>query len=328
MNRRAFISLLSGAAATWLIKARTQTAMPVIGFLNTQSPGPWGSFVGAFRQGLRESGLVEGRNVAIEFRWAENRYERLPVMAAELADHGVSVIAATGGGPAAFAAKAVSTRTPIVFVMGDRDPVTAGLVASLNRPGGNITGVIPLLSATASKRLGLLHEMVPTASLFAMITNPNQADAAEQVTEMQQAASVLGARLLVLNASTIAEIDAAFSALVKQHADALIIASDPFLVVVRAGQIAALATRYAVPTMFGGRNAVVAGGLMSCAPSIEESYHIAGTYTARILKGEKAADLPVVRSSKVELAINLNTARAIGIDVPPTLLALADEVIE
>jgi putative ABC transport system substrate-binding protein len=329
MRRREFITLVGGAAAAWPVAVGAQQAkLPVVGFLNTQSPGPWGNFVAAFRQGLRESGLVEGRNIAIEFRWAENRYERLPVMATELADRGVSVIAATGGGPAAFAAKAVSTRIPIVFVMGDRDPVMAGLVASLNRPGGNITGVIPLLSATASKRLGLLHEMVPTASLFAMITNPNQADAAEQITEMQQAASTLGRRLLVLNASTEAEIDAAFSALVKQHADALIIASDPFLVVVRAGQIAALATRYAVPTMFAGRNAVPAGGLMSYAANIEESYRIAGTYTARILKGEKAADLPVVRSSKFELAINLNTAKAIGIDVPPTLLAIADEVIE
>jgi putative ABC transport system substrate-binding protein len=184
LRRREFLGVLFGGAAWPLVVRAQQPAMPVIGFLNTQSPGPWGNFVEAFRQGLRESGLVEGRNIAIEFRWAENRYERLPVMATELADRGVSVIAATGGGPAAFAAKAVSTRTPVVFVMGDRDPVMAGLVASLNRPGGNITGVIPLLSATASKRLGLLHEMVPTASLFAMITNPNQADAAEQVTEI------------------------------------------------------------------------------------------------------------------------------------------------
>jgi ABC-type uncharacterized transport system substrate-binding protein len=328
LRRREFIAG-SGIAAAWPLMAwAQQPLLPVVGFLNTQSPGPWSNFVAAFRQGLREFGLVEGRNIAIEFRWAENRYERLPVMATELADRGVSIIVATGGGPAAFAAKAVSTRIPIVFVMGDRDPVMAGLVASLNRPGGNITGVIPLLSATASKRLGLLHEMVPTASLFAMITNPNQADAAEQVTEMQEAASILGERLLVLNASTEEEIDAAFSALVKQHADALIIASDPFLAVVRAGQIAALAIRYAVPTFFAARNAVVAGGLMSYAANIEESYRLAGTYTARILKGEKAADLPVVRSSKFELAINLNTAKAIGIAVRPTLLAIADEVIE
>jgi putative ABC transport system substrate-binding protein len=325
MRRREFITLVGGAAVAWALAARAQHAtLPVIGFL-----GPEGGFaahrVTAFRLGLSEAGLVEGRNFTIEYRWAESHYDRLPALATELVHRHVALIA-TSSTPAAFAAKAATTTIPIVFEMGG-DPVQLGLVASLNRPGGNVTGVTQLNVEVAPKRLELLHELLPTASVMALLVNPTGPVVAEKIHEMQTAAHSLGLELHVLNASSERDFDAVFANLIQLRAGGLVIAPDTFLVT-RSEQLAGLTLRHGVPTIYFQREAVKAGGLMSYGASIPDIYRNVGVYTGRILKGEKPADLPVVQPTKVEMVINLLTARALGLTIPPTLLALADEVIE
>ena len=327
MNRRASITLLGGAAA-WPIAARTQQpAMPVIGFLNQASADGYRPMTAAFRQGLQESGYVDGQNVTIEYRWAEGRTDRLPEMAADLVHRQVTVIAATTT-PAAFAAKAATTTIPIVFEVGG-DPVELGLVANLNRPGGNVTGVTQLNSVVAPKWLELLHELLPTATVMALLVNPTDSALAETTArDLQTAAHSLGLKLHVLNASTERDFDAVFAKLIELRAGGLVIGSGAFFAT-RSEQLAALAVRHAVPAVSAYRRFVAAGGLASYeAGSITDSYRLAGVYTGRILKGEKPADLPVQQGTKVELYINLKTAKELGITVPLPLSGRADELIE
>jgi ABC-type uncharacterized transport system substrate-binding protein len=324
MRRREFITLLGGAAAAWPLAARgQQAAMPVIGFLGTDLPHLRASRLRGFRKGLSEAGYVEGHNVAIEYRWAEGQYGRLPSLAADLAQHQVNVIVANG--PAAMAAKAVTTTIPIVFTVGF-DPVKLGLVDSLNQPGGNLTGVSNLNAELAPKRLELLRELVPTATIIAFLVNPTNLNAEALSEDARAAARKLGLKLLVLHASTERDFDIAFATLVQQRADALVIGADGFFVG-QSEQLAALTVRHAVPAIFQNRQ-FAAGGLMSYAGSQEDVDRLMGLYTGRILKGEKPADLPVQQSTKMEMIINLTTAKALGLEVPPTLLARADEVIE
>jgi putative ABC transport system substrate-binding protein len=328
MRRRQFVTLLGGAAA-WPLAARAQQpAMPVIGFLNSgSSDTPTStSGVAAFRQSLAETGVVEGRNALIEYRWAGGKYDQLPALAADLVRRGVAVITTTGGIPPALAAKAATTTIPIVFTVGS-DPIAIGLVASLNHPGGNLTGVSILNLEVAPKRLELLHELVPAATTFALLVNPANPNAETESKELQAAARTLGLQLKVLRASTEREIDGAFATLVELRAGGLVIGPDT-LFVSRVAQLSALALRHAVPTVFQYREFAAAGGLMSYGGDSTEVFRIAGSYTGRILKGEKPADLPVQRLTKVELIINLNTARVLGLIVPLTLLGRADEVIE
>ena len=328
MKRRAFISLIGGAAAAWPLAARAQQpGMPVIGFLNFASTDGYRPMVTAFRQGLQESGYVEGRNVAIEFRWAEGQSDRLPAMAADLVHRPVTVIAAISA-PAALVAKAATTTIPIVFETAF-DPVRLGLVSSLNQPGGNVTGVTSLTMEVAPKRLELLHELIPTARVVALLVNPtDSAPAAETNTrELQAAAHSLGLELHVLNASSERDFDAVFAKLIQLRAGGLVIGSHAFFTA-RSEQLAALTLRHAVPTVYQNRRFVAAGGLVSYGGSITDSYRLAGVYTGRILKGEKPADLPVQQGTKVELYINLKTAKALGITVPLPLIGRADEVIE
>jgi putative ABC transport system substrate-binding protein len=327
MRRREFVTLLGGAALAWPLAARAQQpAMPVIGFLDNGSPGPSTSGVRAFLRGLNEAGFVEGRNVAVEYRWAEDQNDRLPALAADLVRRKVDVIVTPASTLAAFAAKEATTTIPIVFGVGF-NPVELGLVASFNRPAGNLTGISRLAHDVATKRLELLHEMVSAAMSIAVLSNPaNRAHAAE-TRELQVAARVLGLRLLALNASSLSDIETAFAILVQQRVGGLLVSTDNLFSNLRE-QLATLAARHMVPAMYGYREYVAVGGLMSYGANWVDSFRQVGVYAGRILKGQKPADLPVQQSTKVELVINLTTAKALGLDVPAKVLALADEVIE
>jgi len=328
VKRREFITLLGGAT-TWPLAARAQQApTAVIGFLGLTSQSEWGKFVLALRDGLAETGYVEGRNLRIEYRWADGHYEQLPAMAADLVRQKVDAIV-TIAPPAALAAKAATTTIPIVFFMGS-DPVQHGVVTSLNRPGGNITGVTVLANEIGVKRLELLREIAPArvaAGVIALLRNPTNQNAEPDARATREAAAVVGQELAVVNASTDTEIDAAFDGFPRQRVAAVLINPDPFLLRWR-DRIAALALHHRLPTIFHLREPVVAGGLMSYGASFADAHRQAGVYVGRILKGEKPGDLPVPQATKFELVINLKTAKALGIEVPPTLLARADEVIE
>jgi putative tryptophan/tyrosine transport system substrate-binding protein len=327
MRRRDFITLIGGAGAAWPLTARAQQpATPVVGFLNGQSPRTWAPMVAAFHRGLKEAGYIEGQNVAIEYRWAEGQPDRLPALAAEFVQRGVSVIVATGGNNPAIAAKAATSTIPIVFTSND-DPRKYGLVASLNRPGGNVTGVSWFSAELGPKRLALLHDLVPNVMTVALLLNPNNAETARQPAELQEAARALGMQIVILHASIVSDIDNAFSTIIQDRIGALVVAADSFLAS-RREQITTLAVRHAVPAIYVNREMAGAGGLMSYGNSLADGYRRAGIYTARILKGEKPADLPVDQATKFELIINLKTAKALGLEIPSKLLALADEVIE
>jgi len=326
MKRRDVITLLGGAAAAWPLAVRAQqSAMPVIGLLGSATASDWTPYVSAFRQGLHDAGYVEGSNVAIEARWANSQYERLPAMAAELVQRNVTVIAAFST-PAAAAAKAATATIPIVFTT-IADPVQVGFVASLNRPGGNMTGSTNLSVEVGPKLVELLHEAIPTAKIMALLVNPTNSNTETLSRSLQVAARTLGLQLHVLNASTESDFDAVFETLRQLKADGLVVVSDVFFNV-QSKQLAALTIRHAIPAISQSPEFTVAGGLMSYTGSIPDEYHQAGVYTGRILKGEKPADLPVVQGTKFELVINLKTAKALGLNVPLGLLNAADEVIE
>jgi len=327
LRRRDFITMLGGAAAAWPTAARAQqSARPVVGVLGATTAQGYAAQLAAFRQGLNEAGFVEGRNVAIEYRWAEDQYDRLPALAADLVRRQVAVIATIGGNPSSSAAKAATATIPVVF-HGSVDPVEAGFVASLNRPGGNLTGVVTLNTELGQKRLELIHELVPTATTIGLLLNPTNAVAEIQSKDLQAAARTLGLQLRVLHASTERDFDEVFATLIRLRAGGLVIGSDGFFVS-RSEQLAALTVRHALPAIFQYRAFVTAGGLMSYGGSVTDSYRLSGIYTGRILKGEKPADLPVQQATKVELMINLKTAKALGLTVPLPLLGRADEVIE
>jgi len=327
LRRREFITLLGGAAVAWPRAARAQQPpVPVIGFLNAASPDAYTDRVRVFRQGLRDAGYVEGDNVAIDYRWAEGQYDRLPPLAAELVRRQVAAIVAIPT-VSALAAKSATATIPIVFAVGD-DPVKMGLVSSLARPGGNLTGVNFFGAEVASKRLELLRELIPGVSRLAVLVNPGNAPISEPtVRDVEAAARGMGVQVQVFNAGTNREIDAAFANLVRERSDAVFVGGDAFFTSRRV-QLATLAARYLIPSSFSQREITEVGGLMSYAANVRDTYRQAGVYAGRILKGAKPADLPVMQTSKFEFIINLQTARALGIDVPPTLLATADEVIE
>jgi putative tryptophan/tyrosine transport system substrate-binding protein len=326
MRRRDFITLLGGAAA-WPLAARAQQpAVPVIGFLNALGRNDRPNLPEAFRRGLSESGYAEGRNVAIEYRFAENQHDRLPALATDLVERKVAVIAATGGGASIWAAKAATSTIPIVFTTGG-DPVQEGYVARLNRPGSNVTGVSWFSNLVAGKGLGLLHELFPNAAVIALLVNPKLPETARMVGEGREAARSLGQQLLVLNASTPSEIDTAFAAMRQRRVGALLVGADPFLSS-RRQQIVALAARDAIPDMYTNREFVEEGGLMSYGNDTADSYRRAGVHVGRILNGASPADLPVDQATKFELVVNVKAAKAIGLTIPESFLARADEVIE
>jgi putative ABC transport system substrate-binding protein len=326
MRRREFITLLGGAAATWPQGARAQqAAMPVVGFMSGRSADAGSVVAAAFRQGLNEAGFVADRNVAIEYRWAADQLDRLPAIAAELVSRPVSIIAVFGTVPAKTV-QAASTTIPIVFLTAD-DPVTVGLVANLNRPGGNVTGVSFVSATLGTKRLELLRALAPKSDVVAVLLDPHSTESQNQSRDVQEAAGALGVRVVVLNAGTASEIDSAFATLVQQRVGALLVSGSPTFGS-RHKQLVALAARHALPTMYATREYSAAGGLISYGASILDSYRQAAIYVGRILKGDRPSDLPVLRPTKFELVINLKTAKALGLDIPDKLLALADEVIE
>jgi putative tryptophan/tyrosine transport system substrate-binding protein len=325
VRRREFITLIGGAAAAWPLAAGAQETT-LVGFLNPGSPEPSSFLVAAFREGLKNASYVEGKNVSIEYRWARGHYDQLEILAADLVRRQVAVIAATGGTIAAKAAKAATSTIPIIFNVGD-DPIRSGLVASFNRPGGNITGVNTLSPALETKRLGLLRELVPRSAIVAVLLNATNPDVAPQQRDMNAAATALGEDLRFFYASNEKDLDTAFESLVQQRADALLVGNDVFFTN-RRQQIVALAARHAIPTMYAFRQFAESGGLMSYSTNLIEVYRQIGVYVGRVLKGEKPADLPVVQPTKFELVINLKAAKALSLTVPDKLLALADEVIE
>jgi putative ABC transport system substrate-binding protein len=326
MKRRDFITLIGGAAA-WPVAARAQQSkVPVIGYLHSGSLSPYAHLVAAFRQSLVEAGYVEGQNVAIEYRWAEGRYDRLPVLAADLVNRHVALIVAQGGDPAVSAAKSATSTIPVVFTISS-DPVKLGLVHSLNRPGGNITGFWAFTSLLGMKRLELMRQLLPADTLIAVLVNPNNPNAALDAAQLQDAARTLGQSISILGASTETEIEAVFATVGSRRGSALLVDTDPFFLA-RRDQFASLAARNMIPAIYAQREFVASGGLISYGASLADGYRQVGIYAGRILKGEKPADLPVVQPTKFEMAINLKTARALGLTVPDKLLTLADEVIE
>jgi putative ABC transport system substrate-binding protein len=320
MKRREFITLLGGAAAAWPLAARAQQpTMPVIGFLSSRSPHEAAYVVAAFHRGLSEGGYSEGQNVGIEYRWAEGQYDRLPELAVDLVRRRVALIASTGGVVAAIAAKQATSTIPIVFTVGD-DPIKHGLVASFNRPGGNVTGTYNFISAMEAKRFGLLRETVPTAGSVAVLLNPNYPGFDVQLKDLQEAARTVGQQVHVFKASSEADIHAAFRAVARLPATALLVGADPFFNG-RREQLVTLAAHYSIPAMYELREYVLAGGLMSYGTNLADAYRQVGNYAARVLKGDKPADLPVVQSSRFELVVNLKTAKALGLEMPPGLSA-------
>jgi putative ABC transport system substrate-binding protein len=327
MKRREFITLVGSVAAAWPRAARAQqAAMPVIGFLHSGSRDSFARPLAAFHQGLGEAGFVEGRTVAIEYRWAENRYDQLPALAADLVSRGVSVIATPGSTPAALAAKAASPEIPLVFLIGN-DPVKLGLVASLNAPGGNVTGVSFLINALEAKKLEVMRELVPAVTIVGVLLNPRNPIVDAQLKDLQQAARLLDLKIIPLNVGSEAEIGAAFATLIEQRGGALLVTADPAFTSWRDPMIA-LAARSAMPTVYHLREFTDAGGLISYGTSLSDGYRLVGLYVSRILKGTKPADLPVQQPTKFELVINLKTAKALGLEVPATLVVRAVEVIE
>jgi putative ABC transport system substrate-binding protein len=327
MRRREFLTLVGGVTAAWPLAARAQpAAMPVIGYLHSGSPKAFERVVAAFRKGLNDTGYVDGQNVTIEYRWAEGHFDRLPALAADLVHREVAVLVAQGGATTAVAAKAATATIPIVFSSGS-DPVALGIVSSLSRPGGNATGVSVLTAALGSKRLEILHQVVPTAGVIAAIVNPNNTTIEGQLKDLQDGASALGVQLKIFNGGNAAEIDAAFAEIAQAGVSALVVGSDP-IYLDRLDQLVALAALHKISAIHEWRDYVEAGGLMSYGTSLADAYRQVGSYTGRILKGEKPSDLPVIQSTKVELVINLKTAKALGLAFPLGLLGRADEVIE
>jgi putative tryptophan/tyrosine transport system substrate-binding protein len=327
MRRREFMALLGGAAATWPLAARAQQpSMPVLGFLHSASAGPFASYVAAFHQGLNETGFVSGKNVMIEYRWAEGKSDQLPALVAELVQLPVAVLVAAGGSLSALTAKRATTTIPIVFP-GVDDPVKLGIVQSFNRPGGNATGVSLFNAVLATKRLDLLRQLIPKATAIAFLVNPRNPSTEAQVSDVEEAARASGQNVQLLSASTERDIDTGFATLAGQRADALVVGADPLFQNLR-NQLTALTARHALPAIYLNREFPIVGGLISYGIHFPDAYRQAGNYAGRILKGEKPSDLPIVQPTKFELVINLKTAKALGLTVPDKLLVAADEVIE
>jgi len=327
MKRRDFTTLLAGAAASWPLTARAQRqSIPIIGFLSTRSPDEAANLTSAFRQGLKEIGIVEGKNVTIDFRWANLQYDRLPALAADLVRNRVTIIAAVGGIHSGLAAKAATSTIPVVFVSAG-DPVGFGLVSSLGRPGGNMTGISMVTVELAPKRLELLHESVPRSGAIAMLVNPTSPYLGPETKDVQAAARVLGREVRVVSARAERDIDAAFATLVQQRAAAVLVSGDPFFDSQR-DHLVALAAQHAVPAIYQWREFATIGGLMSYGSSITDAYRQAGAYIGRILKGAKPADLPVIQPTKYELVINLKTSKVLGLTIPPSVMGRADEIIQ